>query len=222
MFPVLKQYPLELEKTQFVLLPSKLMWWPEEHTLFMADSHFGKASTFRRAGLAVPLGTTSKMLLELSNQVELFKARTLIVLGDLLHSNVSSEHDFEGELLAWRQKNDTLKCLLVKGNHDRKPHRFYERFGIEVFKTATVPWGPFELCHDPAAVSGDKLALCGHIHPAIHLAGGKLKCFWLREHQLILPAFGEFTGTARIDLGTNETAFAICEGSLIKISASSR
>ncbi len=70
MHPIANQYQLELEKTHIILLPSKMVWWPEEQTLFMADSHFGKASTFRRAGLAVPVGTTSKMLKQLSTQVE--------------------------------------------------------------------------------------------------------------------------------------------------------
>ncbi len=88
MSQLLPQYMLELPETNLVLLPAKLAWWSEQRTLFMADSHFGKASTFRKAGLAVPLGTTTKMLAVLSEHVASLGAERLIVLGDLLHSNV--------------------------------------------------------------------------------------------------------------------------------------
>ena len=44
---------IEWAGEKLVLLPERAIWWAREKTLFIADPHFGKASTFRSAGLAV-------------------------------------------------------------------------------------------------------------------------------------------------------------------------
>lgn len=216
MQPLLTQYTFEHRGTQLVLQPSKLVWWPEQKTLFMADSHFGKAATFRKAGMAVPEGTTSKMLGILSSEIEAFKAATLIVLGDWLHSTVSAPDGFEEELWRWRQRHDRLKFILVQGNHDKRSRAFYDRLAVDVHKE--ILCGPFQLCHDPVDCPTELFSLCGHLHPSIQIGPNRLKCFWLRENQLVLPAFGEFTGTAKVNLAARESAIAICESNLIEIS----
>ena len=58
--------------------------------------------------------------------------------------------------------------------------------------------GPFAACHHPQQQPG-RLVLAGHVHPALNLRGAgrdrlRLPCFCLEEGQLVLPAFGEFTG----------------------------
>lgn len=215
---LLKQFVIQHSGTSLVLLPSKLVWWPDQNTLLMADSHFGKASTFRKAGLAVPSGTTSKMLAILTQYVMTLKAQTIVVLGDLLHSNVPAQNDFELELTEWRRHNSALRLVLVKGNHDRRAHSFYAQLGIEVHEALSLRIGPFLLSHAPEDATGSEFSLCGHIHPSIRFEKVKLPCFWLRANQLVLPAFGEFTGTANIPLAVNETAIAICEESLAVVS----
>ena len=39
------------------LWPQRVLAWPAEATLFLADAHFGKAATFRAAGIPAPDGT---------------------------------------------------------------------------------------------------------------------------------------------------------------------
>ena len=46
-------------------------------------------------------------------------------------------------------------------------------------------------------------ALCGHVHPGVRLHGrgddtAVLPCFVLGRRRAILPAFGSFTGLARV------------------------
>ena len=48
--------------TALWLLPQRAVWWPAARTAFVADVHFGKAATFRRAGQPVPHGTTAANL----------------------------------------------------------------------------------------------------------------------------------------------------------------
>lgn len=214
---LLTQYTLVRSGEELILLPSRLVWWPDQRTLFMADSHFGKAATFRQAGIAVPEGTTAKMLNKLSEQIESFKAIRLIVLGDWLHSSVHAPEGFERELLSWRERHRRLNFVLIKGNHDKKSKTFYELMTVEVH--SQMQCGPLYLCHDPVDCQPNQYSLCGHIHPSVQIGPTRLKCFWLRANQLVLPAFGEFTGTARINLAARESALAICEQHLIEVSS---
>lgn len=212
---LLKQYELTWESTHLILLPCKLAWCPSKKTLFMADSHFGKANTFRRAGYAVPDGTTSKMLNMLSLQIETLGIQKLFVLGDLLHSKVTAPLGFENQLYSWRLLHRGMDVVLIKGNHDKREESFYSRMKIECHEF--LEWNGIGLCHDPAHAPTQSFALCGHIHPSIQLGSARLKCFWLRKQLIVLPAFGEFTGTARINLNHGESAVAICEDHLITV-----
>ena len=62
------------------------------------------------------------------------------------------------------------------------------------------PWllGPFACCHHPQA-HPTHVVLAGHLHPVCRLSGPardglRLPCFVIEPGQLILPAFGAFTG----------------------------
>ena len=51
--------------TALQLLPQRALWWPAARMVMVADVHFGKAATFRRAGQPVPHGTTADNLARL-------------------------------------------------------------------------------------------------------------------------------------------------------------
>ncbi|HNU41619.1 MAG TPA: phosphoesterase, partial [Cyclobacteriaceae bacterium] len=62
--------------------------------------------------------------------------------------------------------------------------------------------------------------LSGHIHPAVRLKGtGRqsvmLPCFYFGKQQGILPAFGSFTGMARIVPKKEDRIFVIAENKVI-------
>ena len=44
------------------LLPQCAVFWPQMHTLLVADAHLGKAAAFRSGGIPVPRGTTNENL----------------------------------------------------------------------------------------------------------------------------------------------------------------
>jgi uncharacterized protein len=208
------QQRVQVAGTELVLMASRMAWWPEEKALFLADTHFGKAATFRSVGIPVPAGTTERMLAQLSNSLDNTSARRLLILGDFIHSSTRSQRDFECELLAWRQRHASLPITLIRGNHDR---HFQQIFSALDFKLETnVQLGPFKLCHDPMAAEDENpsgpFRLGGHIHPGFPLRdrGAKmLPCFWLGRCFLVLPAFGCFTGLAKIKPATDDSVFAI-------------
>ncbi len=210
---LVNEYVFEVASQTLTILPSKLVWWPEKQALIFADSHFGKASFFRSKGIPVPAGTTSRMLATITEQTSRLGAKTIIVLGDFTHSKFRSSKDFEQELLQWRTSCE-VELILCKGNHDLMPASFYSQLNIRTADKEFLSACPLELCHDPVSATGEKFSLCGHLHPATKVGGLKLPAFWLRKNQLVLPAFGLFTGTAAIALGAQEKALAICEDQL--------
>jgi metallophosphoesterase superfamily enzyme len=71
-------------------------------------------------------------------------------------------------------------------------------------------------------IEGDWYNLAGNIHPGVLLQGkGKqavtLPCFYFGERQGILPAFGSFTGLARIQPKKEDRIFVIAESTVVKI-----
>jgi metallophosphoesterase superfamily enzyme len=86
--------------------------------------------------------------------------------------------------------------ILVEGNHDVIPAAQFEAIGLIVGRDFTED--TFYFSHFPT----EKVAhfvFCGHVHPGVKLKGAglpqmKVPCFYQSPQQLILPAFGAFTG----------------------------
>ncbi len=114
----------------FSLTSTGLVWLRDNQTLLFADSHFGKAATFRASGIPVPRGTTLDMLRDLTDAIENFNARRIIVLGDFYHSHLSTQSDFEEDLEKWRICHHSLEIILVKGNHDVRSTSHYQALRI--------------------------------------------------------------------------------------------
>ncbi len=48
----------------------RAVFWPEQRALFVADTHFGKAATFRRHGIPVPSGSTAGTLRKIESLLQ--------------------------------------------------------------------------------------------------------------------------------------------------------
>lgn len=197
--------PLTLQGEAVQLLPDPALWWPAQHTLFVADVHLGKAATFRALGQPVPAGTTQDNLQRLDAALQRTGARHLVLLGDLLHARQAHNTTLLTALHAWRQRHAQVRMTLVRGNHDDRAGDPPVSLGIAV---VDEPWamGPFAACHHPRDVARHHteavhagFVLAGHTHPVCRLQGRgrdtvRLPCFVRSAGQLLLPAFGAFTG----------------------------
>jgi DNA ligase-associated metallophosphoesterase len=133
----------------------------------------------------------------------------------LFHSSLNREW----ELFETWVKNSKLKFILIRGNHDIISPLRYERIGIQV--VSELASEKFLLTHHPEERQG-YFNFAGHIHPAIKLRGrGKqslrLPCFFKTQDQLILPAFGNFTGSYTMRKAQKDEVFAIADDIIIKI-----
>ena len=193
---------LDVDGQRLVLLPERAAWHAASRTLFIADLHLGKSATFRARGLPVPAGTTRDNLQRLGALVHQHAATRIVFLGDLLHARHAQQAGAIAPVLAWRAAHASLRCVLVRGNHDAHAGDPPRSLGFEV---VDEPWpvagAPgLVACHHPQAAAGATV-LAGHWHPAVTLRGPardhqRLACFCLTDQVLVLPAFGAFTGSS--------------------------
>ena len=215
---------IELAGERVLALAHRALWWPAGRTVFVADVHLGKAESFRALGVPVPRGPTEATLARLGGLVDACGAARLVVLGDLLHAREGQREATIGPLRAWRAARPALECVLVRGNHDGRAGDPPAELGI-VAVDAGHRLGPFALCHEPdddAPSDARGYRLAGHVHPAVRLAGRggdslRLPCFRVGAAQAVLPAFGDFTGSARAEAPAHERVLAIAGDRVLEL-----
>jgi DNA ligase-associated metallophosphoesterase len=204
------------------LHPSGAVYWQDAKSLLLADLHLGKESVFQQSGLAVPSGATCSTLETLQLLVEEFMPERVIVLGDLLHAKVGLTTWLEQQIASLVIRENGPEWILIPGNHDRGASTALRRCGWSVEKASLELRGVW-LKHAPEN-SGNLGALCisGHLHPSIRISltsreRTRLRCYWLHDCQLILPAFGGWTGTHPIVPVRGDRVFACVERDVIEL-----
>jgi DNA ligase-associated metallophosphoesterase len=209
------------------LLPQRAVYWPAARTAFVADVHFGKAATFRRAGQPVPHGTTADNLARLDAVLAVTGAQHLVFLGDFLHARSGAADALWQQLLPWRERHAGIRMTLVRGNHDLHAGDPPPALSIAL---VDEPWPSVEgaevlACHHPLAVAGSTV-LAGHLHPTVTLYGlardaARLPCFAFTPGLLVLPAFGAFTGTSSQSVAPLARRFAVAGDRVVEVRSSS-
>ena len=199
----------------FTMHSSGAVFWNEKNTLLIADVHLGKVMHFRKNGFAIPNDALHKNFEKLVEVVDFFNPSTILFLGDLFHSTKNSEWDL---FVEWSKKC-TCEIVLIAGNHDIIDTKNYEKSGIKVVDYSRID--DFLLTHHPTEVEG-MFNFSGHIHPGIVLRGLgrghlKLPCFYQRKNQMILPAFGAFTGLGIVKPHEGDTVFAVTKEEIVLI-----
>ncbi|NSL88433.1 ligase-associated DNA damage response endonuclease PdeM [Chitinophaga solisilvae] len=199
------------------LLPDRAIFWEEERALILSDLHLGKATHFRKAGIAVPAGITSEDLFRLQQLITRYMPVRIIIVGDMFHSRENNEVQY---FRIWRNQFSHISFDLVKGNHDIMPEEVYGQLQISTWPSLTIRGIHF--IHEPCEEhNGYQYTFSGHLHPAVIMAGParqrlRLPCFYFGLHCGILPAFGHFTGSATLDPSPDEPVFVIAGKSIIR------
>lgn len=200
---------------EFIMHPSGCLFWPSKNALLIADVHFGKVDHFRKNGSALPSQVGLENFRKLNQVLEEFQLEEVIFLGDLFHSTQNKDWD---RFTAWVNLQD-VKMTLIVGNHDIIPHYRFEDLGLKV--VSELVNGDLFLTHHPEKREGF-FNICGHLHPGYRLRGEgrqqlKLSCFYKKPHQLVLPAFGAFTGHFLIEPKEDEDVFVVSEELVLSI-----
>jgi DNA ligase-associated metallophosphoesterase len=219
---LLQHGAIELE-----LHAEKSAWHAETETLFCADLHWGKETTFQRVGIPVPIQSLESILQRLSDLVKRHSPKRVIVLGDMIHGTSSFSVTFRATMSRfWEEQREVSPdCgwILVEGNHDRRAKRELAKWPIRI---VNPPWRfeHFICLHDPqelpaiSKIQDSFLFMAGHLHPAFRMPdnGEKLPCFARKQNMLVFPAFSDFTGRTPIDKQETDAVYIIRSGEIAK------
>lgn len=208
---------LEVAGTTLICLSQRMLFWPAERTLFVADVHLGKAASFRAAGVALPGGHCVRDLDRISALLTARQATRLVILGDLVHAQTSYTDTLDRNFRAFRARHLDVDVILVRGNHDRHAGDAPAEWGLSILAEPHV-LSPFACCHEPGRAQGVGFELAGHLHPALRVQTAReaitLPCFWRHANGIVLPAFGSFTGNFSVRLKPAESAVVIAGAQL--------
>jgi DNA ligase-associated metallophosphoesterase len=209
---------VEISGEEFELLFHKALYWPRMNTLLLADLHLGKINHFRKSGIPLPSRANDRNIELLVDVIYKVRPQRVLCLGDLFHSYYNPEWEVFGEVV----KNFAeISFELVLGNHDIMSDLQYERKGIRLHEQLVL--GNFILTHHPLEeVAAGYYNFAGHIHPGVCLHGkGRqaltLPCFYFGRHHALLPAFGVFTGLAKIRPMKDDKVFVILEDKIMEV-----
>lgn len=213
-------YSIDLSGETIDLLSERAVFRSKLRTLIVADTHFGKAATFRAAGIPIPSGTTAHDLARLSELLRTTSAERLVVLGDFLHARTGRTPSVMDQLHAWRREWTALTIELVIGNHDRSAGLPPAEWKLGIHPE-TLHEPPFIYAHHPLE-HAHGYTLCGHLHPAYALRdrlarSETMRCFWFKARYGVLPSFGSFTGSMRIQPGNSDLVFLAGPRSVIPV-----
>ena len=210
-----------LQQQTLWLSPESCLYWEEAAALVISDLHFGKSGHFRKEGIGIPQSVFKEDLQRLFAQVQFFKPKQLIIVGDFFHSTMNNEVLlFE----KWRKDIAQLPIHLIKGNHDILHKSWYKENNISV-KNQELSMPPFTFVHDLVQKSEkteNNYFISGHIHPGIRIEGLakqslRFPCFYFTQQHAVLPAFGKFTGLYTIKPKKKDKVFAIVNKKIISI-----
>ncbi|MFN7020924.1 MAG: ligase-associated DNA damage response endonuclease PdeM [Phycisphaerales bacterium] len=196
--------------------------------LIVADLHLGKTAAFRAGGVPVPEVIDAE-LLALSLLADRLRPDVLLIAGDLLHARTGTTERVLNAMRRWRARHAEIEVILVRGNHDLSAGDPPKDLDI---RTVAEPFvlhedDPIAFAHDPAvARECARPVICGHLHPSVSLRDGpasmRAPCFWVRPHELIVPAYGRFTGTRNIRPGPRDRCLAVGPGVVVEVRPAAR
>ena len=199
----------------FLLHPSGGIFWKETQTWLLADVHLGKVAHFRKHGIAVPRKAEGAFYQKMEGLLKEYPSNRILFLGDLFHSYQNNEWFlFE----AW-VKQQKAELILIQGNHDIIPAQKFTLLGLTVLDS--LEEAGFFFTHYPTEKESC-FVFCGHLHPGIKLMGNgqqrlTLPCFYRTPKQLILPAFGSFTGLYLLSPKREDQVYALTENAVVEI-----
>jgi DNA ligase-associated metallophosphoesterase len=214
--------PHIIHEQHFWLSAQRSIYWEEQKTMIVSDTHFGKTGHFRKSGIAVPQQVYKEDLQRFFSLATDLKPERILVVGDFFHSTDNEEHNL---FLRWKNDFNSLQITLIKGNHDILGNTWYENAGIQLIEDF-YEIGQFRFQHDPAEndflVKENTFVFSGHVHPGIQMRGiGKqslrFPCFYFTQNQCILPAFSKFSGLAIVKPKKQDQVYAIANDNIIKL-----
>lgn len=206
---------IELGGEVVFLLPQKAIYRPALSQLILSDVHLGKTTHFRKSGIPLPQTAHLKDIDKLHFLLNKWRPQSVLLLGDLFHSDYNREWLWFKSLLL---EYPVVNFILVEGNHDILDDNYYS--AANLLKAEIIEEENFLFSHQPLN-NPAKLNICGHIHPGIQIGGfakqyEKLPCFYHEQNHFILPAFGHLTGLHILEKKENCSCYLVTDQRVIR------
>jgi uncharacterized protein len=207
---------IEVKGEIFLLLLQKAVYRPQKNQLIISDLHLGKASHFRKQGIALPPESHLKDIDKLQFLLRNIVPESVLILGDLFHSELNREWLWFKELL---NEFKSINFILVQGNHDILEEHNYLMSNL--LTADLIEEDNFTFSHEPF-ISPGKINFCGHIHPGMRITGIArqsitLPCFFHNKDHFILPSFGHLTGMYLLEREENSDYYLITQETIVKL-----
>ncbi len=147
----------------------RALYHPSERWLAVADLHFGYELSQRSLGNAFPLWGREQIAESLSSLIAHHNPKTLVIVGDLLHSAAGETDALE--LIRTLESLGPI-LILIRGNHDRRLATSLRETLLPCWSTPTTLFHHGDFPPPDSAVAECEREVCGHLHPAIALADG--------------------------------------------------
>lgn len=211
---------IEVRGEAFRLHGERLLSWPREKILMVADMHLGKAETFRHHGMWLPSEAQEGDLATLARVASTHGLEHVVFLGDFVHARAGVTEEVVRVFENWRTAFAGEITILI-GNHDRPLlKRWPEEWSFAGLRDE-LRIRDFTLTHDPPAATDGSFTWCGHIHPKLSLRKGAeslyLPGFVIAKDVGYVPAFSSLAGGAEFPLKKGNRYFATTGLSVLEI-----
>lgn len=189
---------IKIIEQEFILLKEKACYHPYSKSLLLSDLHLGKAASFQRRGIPLPIEPTRELEI-ISKLYKQLDFENLFILGDLLHDRFSLYPSLMEELKTWFKQN-RFNTTLIIGNHDRHTFAKMKDWDLKMADRIQLEG---VLLHHGDSYKGEEPSIVGHTHPVVSLTSNtdslRVPCFAIKNGQLTLPSFGLLTGGYAIE-----------------------
>ena len=169
-----------------VALPPGLLWIAATRTLVAADVHFGYEDV---VGSSLPLWSTTALVSTLEIVAASMQAREIVLLGDVIHGSRMSEGAARAVAEGLAHLRGLHEVVPIAGNHEGRSR------GASILGPTleSCERGGWLLVHGDRPRVGPR-TIVGHLHPSIHLGGGRSAPAFLAGAQLVVvPALTPYS-----------------------------
>ncbi len=198
----------EMEVVKGIEAYNKALWLPKQKILVIADLHIGYEEALNKRGILVPRSQFEELKREITELLNRFKPKTIVINGDLKHEfgEISTQEWVDTtEILDLLLKR--AKVMLVKGNHDTILKPIAKKKGLEIadfYCTGNICIMHGDKIRIERQVNDSNILIIAHEHPAVSLREGAktelYKCFllgrWKNKKLIVMPSlFSVFEGS---------------------------
>jgi uncharacterized protein len=151
--------------------PAALVRTEKTKTLLIADPHIGWEIELQQKGIHVP-SQTSKILNKLIAIVAEYKPDSLVILGDVKYTVISSKIGEWQDIPEFFKKlqNHIANVAIVRGNHDANLEPLLPK-NVQLLPATGAVIGDVGVFHGhkwpSPSILGCKLLVMGHLHPVV-------------------------------------------------------